>query len=354
MPNQNIPHPPTIAIVGVTGLVGAQALQILAERHHPSARIHCYGSPRSVGNHINYQGTQLPIKPLDQLATDAIKCSIDYALLCADAPTAVKSRDLLSHTQTTIIDNSSAFRLDPDVPLVIPEINAHLLTLCPRVVANPNCSTIMLLAALAPIRQAIGIASIQLTTYQAVSGAGKAALAELRNQSQAYLDGNTTPPSVFPTPCAFNVFEHESPIDPATGLNGEETKIIQESRRICNDPNLQIFPTCVRVPVERAHTQSIVIELDAPTTVAQLRSLLDRPGIKLSEPASPLTPRDAANQNDIHIGRIRIDPASNHRRAALWICADQIRKGAALNAIQIMDALQSDKASRAQTPQAVV
>tara|TARA_R110002072_G_scaffold42064_22_gene119136 strand:- start:16328 stop:17392 length:1065 start_codon:yes stop_codon:yes gene_type:complete len=354
MPNQKLPHPPTIAIVGPTGLVGNEALQILAERNHPSAHIHCYGSPRSVGKHIDYQRTQLPIKPLDQITTDAIACSIDYALLCADGPTAIKARDLLAHTQTAIIDNSSAFRMAPDVPLVIPEINAHLLSPRPRIVANPNCSTIMLLAALAPIREALTINSIQLTTYQAVSGAGKAALAELRDQTQAYLDGQVTPPSVFPTPCAFNVFEHESPIDPATGFNGEETKIIQESRRICNDPNLQIFPTCVRVPVERAHAQSIVIELDAPTTADQLRSLLNRPGIKLSDPGSPLTPRDAANQDDIHIGRIRIDPSSNHRRAALWISADQIRKGAALNAIQIMDTLHSGNTSQYQTSQAMV
>jgi len=324
---------PAIAIVGATGVVGLEAIKILESRRYPPERIRCYGSVRSAGSTISYMGTQLTVSLLDEITENPP----EFALLCADAHTALRVRDMLESTATTIIDNSSAFRMDPDVPLVIPEVNGHLLHSKPSLVANPNCSTIMMLTALEPIREAYGIQNISVTTYQAVSGAGKAGIQELRDQTRAHLDGLDETPSVFPCSCAMNVFEHESAIDPETGFNGEETKMILESRRIWNDQTLSVLPTCIRVPVERAHSQSIVVEVSTPITVQKIRSRLQSSGIRVLENGVSLTPRDVAGHDEVFVGRIRIDPHSNGTRVLLWICCDQIRKGAALNAIQIMD-----------------
>lgn len=332
---------PDIGIVGATGIVGREALDILESRGHPPESIRCFGSVRSAGSTLSYMGTALPILPMDQI----IDTPLDFALLCASSQVAVQVRALLSGLPTTIIDNSSAFRMEPDVPLVIPEVNGDLLEHQPAVVANPNCSTIMMLTALQPIRNSFGIQSICVTTYQAVSGAGKAGIQELRNQSQSYLDGRDESPSVFPVSCAMNVFEHESEIDPDTGFNGEESKMIQESRRIWQDPSLSILPTCVRVPVERAHSQAITIVVDIPVRIEQIRNVLRVPGIQVMDDGFPLTPRDAAGCNDVFVGRIRIDPLSDGKRVLLWICCDQVRKGAALNAIQIMDSIRKNEQS---------
>lgn len=324
---------PSIAIVGATGVVGLEALSILESRRCAAEQIQCYGSERSAGSTLPYMGTQLPVSLLDEIT----ESPPEFALLCADAQTARRVRDMLDSTATTIIDNSSAFRMDPDVPLVIPEVNGYLLRSKPSLVANPNCSTIMMLTALQPIREAYGIHNISVTTYQAVSGAGKAGIQELRDQTRAHLDGLDETPTVFPCSCALNVFEHESEIDPETGFNGEETKMILESRRIWNDQTLSVLPTCIRVPVERAHSQSIIVEVGAPVTVDQIRETLRSVGIRVLNHGVALTPRDAAGHDEVFVGRIRIDPLSNGTRVVLWLCCDQIRKGAALNAIQIMD-----------------
>ena len=326
---------PDVGIVGTTGVVGLEVLSILESRRHPPERIRCYGSERSAGSTLPYMGTQLSVSLLNQI----IESPPEFALLCADAQTARRARDMLDSTTTTIIDNSSAFRMNPTVPLVIPEVNGHLLQSKPSVVANPNCSTIMMLTALQPIREAFEIQSISVTTYQAVSGAGKAGIQELRDQTRAHLDGLDETPTIFPCSCALNVFEHESTIDPATGFNGEETKMILESRRIWNDQTFPVLPTCVRVPVERAHSQAITIEVNTPVNVDQIRNILRAPGIRVLDNGISLTPRDAAGHDEVFVGRIRIDPLSNGTRVLLWICCDQIRKGAALNAIQIMDRL---------------
>tara|TARA_R110002096_G_scaffold173781_10_gene349221 strand:+ start:185458 stop:186471 length:1014 start_codon:yes stop_codon:yes gene_type:complete len=324
---------PSIAIVGATGVVGLEALSILESRRYAAEQIQCYGSERSAGSTVPYMGTQLPVSLLDEF-TGSLP---EFALLCADAKTARRVREMLDSTRTTIIDNSSAFRMDPDVPLVIPEVNGYLLRSKPSLVANPNCSTIMMLTALQPIREAYGIQNICVTTYQAVSGAGKAGIQELRDQTRAHLDGLDETPTVFPCSCAMNVFEHESEIDPETGFNGEETKMILESRRIWDDQSLSVLPTCIRVPVERAHSQSIIVEVGAPVTVDQIRQTLRSVGIRVLNHGVALTPRDASGHDEVFVGRIRIDPLSNGTRVVLWVCCDQIRKGAALNAIQIMD-----------------
>jgi len=323
---------PSIAIVGAGGAVGREVLSILASRQHPVDRLGLFGSARSAGNMVEFGGGVLPIREIDELSPGRY----DFALLCADAETARSVRGTLAGSETVIIDNSSAFRMDPDVPLVIPEINGALLTPSTRVVANPNCSTIMMLMAIDPLRTAFGVRGVTVTTYQAVSGAGAAGIGELYEQTKAALVGITLEPSVFPVSCAFNVFEHESVMNPETGFNGEEQKMIAESRRIWNDPQLSVLPTCVRVPVERAHAQSIIVDLGRATTVDGARDALRGPGRMVLPAGDALSPRDAAGRDEVMIGRVRMDPCDG-RRLVLWVCCDQLRKGAALNAVQIMD-----------------
>lgn len=334
-----------IGVVGATGVVGQEALSILESRGHPVEHIRCYGSNRSVGKCVSYNETDVPLLHTDQIADH----ELDFALLCADAQTARDIRTKLSSTTTVIIDNSSAFRMDADVPLVIPEVNGHLLRENHQVIANPNCSTIMMLAALQPIREAYGIKSISVTTYQAVSGAGKAGITELYDQTRAHMDGRDETPLIFPTSCAFNVFEHESEIDPKTGFNGEETKMILETKRIWDDKDIAVLPTCVRVPVERAHAQAITIDINTPVSAEDIKATLKSPALRVFDVGDSITPRDAAGHDDIFVGRIRFDPSSNGTRVLLWICCDQVRKGAALNAIQIMDTIISVRMKNSRT-----
>lgn len=333
-----------VAIVGAAGAVGREVISILAARRHPAERLTLFGSARSAGRVVEYGRDGLEIRALEDMG----RSEFDFALLCADAGVARSVRAALEGTAAVIIDNSSAFRMDPDVPLVIPEINGDLLTRSTRVVANPNCSTIMMLMAIDPLRAAFGVRGVTVTTYQAVSGAGAAGIAELFEQTRAALTGASAPPSVFPVSCAFNVFEHESTIDPETGFNGEEQKMIAESRRIWNDPQLSVLPTCVRVPVERAHAQSIIVDLGRATTVDRARDALRGPGLMVLPAGEALSPRDAAGRDEVMIGRVRIDPMSGGRRLLLWACCDQLRKGAALNAVQVME--RASMLQRAKTP----
>lgn len=326
---------PRIGIVGARGAVGTEARSILSQREFAADSIVCFGSARSEGTHVLYGSDSLTIQPMNSIANH----ELDYILCCADAQAAREVANSLHGDSTTIIDSSSAFRADPDVPLVIPEINADLLTPHTRLVANPNCSTIMMLRALEPIRRTYGIQRVSTTTYQAVSGAGRTGIEELHRLTRAYLNEQPAKSSVFPVSCAFNVFEHESAIDPETGFNGEELKMISETRKIWGLPDLSILPTCVRVPVERAHAQSVTVDLEHPACLTSIGEALRTHSIRVLEPGDPLTPHDAAGGDDVIVGRIRIDPDSQSRRVTLWICCDQIRKGAALNAIQIMECI---------------
>ncbi|MCA9300319.1 MAG: aspartate-semialdehyde dehydrogenase, partial [Phycisphaerales bacterium] len=225
-----------------------------------------------------------------------------------------------------VVDNSAAFRMSH--PLVIPTVNGHLVQ-GPGLYANPNCSTIMFVAALDPIRRAFGLRHVTVSTYQAVSGAGRDAIEELRTQTRALARGEVASPQVFPEPCAQNVFPHESEIDD-TGFNGEERKMIAESARLWNE-DVPILPTCVRVPVERAHSQSIVAELDRPASAEAIIDVLRAtPGLRLVDTPTPLK---AAHTDDVHVGRVR----TRGSRVAIWTCCDQLRRGAALNTIEIAD-----------------
>lgn len=344
--HQSNPITPTVAIVGARGLVGSEALAILKELGWPAGSIRVFGSSQSHGTIIHYNSTELVIESVESIAHDPP----EYALLCADDATAFDVTQRLSSSATRIIDNSAAFRLRPDVPLVIPEVNGGLLSDSDRVISNPNCSTIMMLTAVNPLRTVYGLRSMQVSTYQAVSGAGRLGLETLHEQSRAKILGDEIPKGAFPVSCAFDVFEHESMIDPESGFNGEESKMIAESRKIWESPNLSILPTCVRVPVERAHAQAITVELDQSVSVDTIQQLLRQaPGVRLAEKGTLLTPASIAGSDEVFVGRVRIDP-DDARRVLLWICCDQIRKGAALNAIQIMQQLMKTRSSDGYSP----
>ncbi len=325
----------TIAVVGAFGLVGREALSILADRGGPIERVRAFGSARSAGTAIAYRDGELGI---DELREGSLE-GCDVALFCTDADTAKAHIPLANAAGVRVVDNSSAFRLETATPLVVPEVNGHVLDDGPMLVANPNCSTILLLLAVEPIRRAFGVRSVVASTYQAISGAGRAAVEELFTQTREALDGKPIVPSAFPVPCAFNVFPHESAVDPQTRLNVEEAKIIAESRKIMGDPDLDISPTCVRVPVERCHSQSLTIELDRPATLGAVAEVFGSfPGVAFNgDPAALVTPRDIAGGDLIAISRPRL--SREGRRLSLWTCGDQLRKGAALNAVQIAERL---------------
>ncbi len=337
---------PLIAVVGATGAVGREALSILADRGHPADRILALASVRSAGQSAPYGSGSVPVMPL----ADGFP-SCDAALFCASAEVARRHIPAAVAAGAVVVDNSSAFRLDPAVPLVIPEVNGEAIGSA-RLIANPNCSTIILLMALNPIRQRFDISRIVVSTYQAVSGAGLEAIDELRTQTRAALDGNHVEPRLFPEPCAFNVFSHESPLDPQTGRNAEESKMIAESRRIWDDATLTLLPTCVRVPVFRAHTQSVLLTLSSPASEANLRDCISRAaGLRLLDDRRSNrfpTPLEASGGDDVLVGRLR---AFSPTDFGLLVAGDQLRTGAALNAIRILDHLRITPTAAPQRPQ---
>jgi aspartate-semialdehyde dehydrogenase len=323
-----------VAIVGATGAVGREALAILAARGIPKDRIVPLASERSVGMCLPYGDDAVTVRALTH---EAVECC-DAAIFAASADIAKEYAPRAAAKGVVIVDNSSAFRAHPDVPLVVPEINAQGIE-SSNLIANPNCSTIIMLLALEPLKRAFGVREITVSTYQAVSGAGIEAVGEMYNQSREKLDAKKLISRVFAEPIAFNVFPHESTMDPDTGLNGEESKMISESRRIWADPALRIFPTCVRVPVERAHSQAIIVTLDEKVTKSKLISAYEgAAGVSLADLKSgPPTPLKASGRDNVLVGRLRMDPSGDPCRVGLWACGDQLRKGAALNAIQILD-----------------
>lgn len=345
---RNDPHSGTIAILGATGAVGQEALAQLAALNIPPSRILALASEQSAGRVLSYGNTTVRVAPLRNDTFAPGPTAPTVAIFASSTEISRTFAPLAAAAGTTVIDNSSAFRLAPGIPLIVPEINGdELFHSAPqqRIIANPNCSTIILLMAIHPLRAAFGISSINVATYQAVSGAGLAAMDELREQAAQSLAGHTPRPSIFKEPCAFNVFSHDSDVDPATGINGEERKIIDESRKILRDPSLEITPTCVRVPVLRAHTQAISLRLSNTAQESQVRECLSTaPGVRIIDDraanAFP-TPLKASGSDHVLIGRIRPDPAKPldaYGRTTGWcllVCGDQIRKGAATNAIQI-------------------
>jgi aspartate-semialdehyde dehydrogenase len=335
-----VKNDPVVAIAGVTGAVGAEFIATMERRGFRVGKLKALASARSAGKIIDFRGERIVIEKLDENSF----AGVDIALFSAGgdvsrqfAPQAVKAGAI-------VIDNSSAFRMDPQVPLVIPEINAGRIREHRGIIAVPNCAAITALMPLWPIHRINRVRRVIISTYQAASGAGAAAMEELVESTRASLNGQAYPPKAVPHPFAFNLFSHNAPIDPATGYNDEETKVIKETRKIFEDDRIAVGVTCVRVPVLRAHCAAITFECERPITEDEVRAMLsDAPGVKIVDDRTknyfPM-PIDASGQDDVLVGRIRRDLSdpSGHS-IAMFAAADQLLKGAALNAIQIAELL---------------
>jgi aspartate-semialdehyde dehydrogenase len=326
-----------LAVVGATGAVGQEILRTLERRRFPVASLKALASARSVGKKVEFAGKALTIEELNDAAFEGV----DYALFSAGATRSRQFADACKKAGAVMIDNSSAFRMQSDVPLVVPEINAGDLAKHNGIIAVPNCSAIILGVPLWPLHQAAHIERIIVSTYQSASGAGAQAMAELEGQVQAYAAGKEMTRSVFPHQIAFNVFSHNTAIA-ENGYNEEENKVIEETRKIFHQPALPIVATCIRVPVLRAHSESIVIETRKPLSPEQAREILSKaPGVKLVDNAEknhfPM-PIEASGQHDVLVGRIRRD-LSHPNGLALFVAGDQLLKGAAWNAVQILETL---------------
>ena len=331
---------PVVAIAGVTGAVGAEFIATMDKRAFPVRKLKALASARSAGKTIDFRGQKVVIEELNQNSFQGV----DIALFSAGGGISRKFAPIAVKAGAVVVDNSSAFRMDPDVPLVIPEINAGRIREHRGIIAVPNCSAITALVPLWPIHRQNRIKRLILSTYQAASGAGAAAMEELLESTRASLAGQSYQPKVLPHPYAFNVFNHDTKVDSETGYNEEETKVIRESRKILEDERIAIGITCVRVPVLRAHSQAITFECEKPISEAQVRAILsEAPGVKIVDDREnnyfPM-PRDASGQDDVLVGRIRRDLSdpSGHS-ISMFVAADQLLKGAALNAIQIAELL---------------
>jgi aspartate-semialdehyde dehydrogenase len=331
---------PVVAIVGATGAVGVELLRCLEQRRFALSELRLLASARSAGKTLKFRDQPLTVRELKE---DSF-AGVDVGLFSAGASTSRRFAPLAVRAGATVVDNSSAFRMDPQVPLVVPELNAAAMRGHHGIIANPNCCAIIAITPLWPIHRKNRIARLQLATYQAASGAGAAAMEELRESTRAYLEGRAYENTVLPHPYAFNLFSHNTRIDPVTGYNDEETKVIQETRKIFGDPDIRVSATCVRVPVLRAHSVAITFECERPITPVEVRALLqDAPGVKLVDDAErnyfPM-PKDASGQDAILVGRIRQDVSDpSGRSIVLFVAGDQLLKGAALNAVQIAEAL---------------
>jgi aspartate-semialdehyde dehydrogenase len=337
---------PTVAIVGVTGAVGAEFIATLDRRNFPVGRLKPLASARSAGKPLAFRGQKIAIEEL----TESAFAGVDLALFSAGGEISRRFAPLAVKAGAVVVDNSSAFRMQAEVPLVIPEINARRIREHQGIIANPNCAAITALVPLWPIHQANRIRRVIISTYQAASGAGAAAMEELALSTRAYLEGQTYQPKVLPHPYAFNLFSHNTAIDPATGYNDEETKVIKETRKILEDQDIAVGVTCVRVPVLRAHCEAITFECERPITEAEVRALLrDAPGVRLVDDRVrnhfPM-PIEASGQDEVLVGRIRQDLSDpTGRSIALFVAADQLLKGAALNAVQIAERLLPGRAA---------
>lgn len=324
-----------IAIVGASGAVGQELLRVLDEQNFPVSELLLFGSSRSAGSSYMFRGKEITVKELRD--NDDFK-GVDFAFVSAGASTSRQYADTITRFGTLMIDNSSAFRMDADVPLVVPEVNGEDALNAPRnIIANPNCTTIQMVVALKPIHDLAGIRSVHVATYQAASGAGASAMAELQTQSAQLARGEEPTVEKFAFQLAYNVIPH---IDIFTdnGYTKEEMKMYHETKKIMHAPDLNVSATCVRVPVMRAHSEAIWVETERPITVEQAREafasaegvvLMDNPQAK--EYPMPLF---IAGENPVYVGRIRHD-LTNPNGLSFWTVSDQIKKGAALNAVQI-------------------
>ena len=331
---------PVVAVVGATGAVGVEMIGCLEKRRFPLSRLRLFASARSAGQTVNYAGQSVRV---EELREDALG-GVDIALFSAGGSISKRFAHLFTEQGAIVVDNSSAFRMDPNVPLVVPEINADAISGHNGIIANPNCAAILTITPLWPLHRVNPIQRLIISTYQAASGAGAAAMEELRESTRAHLNGQEYQQKVLPHPYAFNVFSHNTRVDPVTGYNEEETKVMQEARKIMNAPSMRISATCVRVPVLRAHCISATVECERPIDPATARSLFESaPGVRVVDDVQnnyfPM-PKDASGRDELLVGRIRQDVSDpSGRSISLFIAGDQLLKGAALNAVQIAERL---------------
>jgi aspartate-semialdehyde dehydrogenase len=327
----------TIAILGATGAVGTEFLSLLETRNFPIEQLKLLATEQSAGKQIKFQDTTLTVEAV----TPESFQDVDLVLASAGGKVSKQWLPIAVESGAVCIDNSSAFRLDPRVPLVVPEVNPESAFAHAGIIANPNCTTILMCVVINPLHRVIPIQRLVVATYQSASGAGARAMAELKNQCSAMLAGQAVTAEVLPYPLAFNLFLHNSPMTEWNYCE-EELKMVRETRKIMAEPDLKVTATCVRVPVLRAHSEAVNIEFTQPFPVDQARQILNSaPGVRVVEDFAlnyfPM-PIDASGRDEVLVGRIRQD-LSHANALDLWLCGDQIRKGAALNAIQIAELL---------------
>jgi aspartate-semialdehyde dehydrogenase len=327
----------TVAVVGATGAVGTEMIQVLEERGFPVGKLIPLASARSEGNEVTFRDQELPVKVLQ---ADSFK-SVDLALFSAGASVSKEFGPIAVQARAIVVDNSSAWRMDPKVPLVVPEVNALALAQHQGLIANPNCSTIQMVVALKPLHDAVKIKRIIVTTFQSVSGTGKEAMEELAEQTRKLLGMGEAHAEVYPHQIAFNCLPHIDDFLP-NGYTKEEMKMVNETQKIFDDSSMQVTATTVRVPVFVCHAESINIETERKLSANEARALLSAaPGIQVYDDPSrnlyPL-PIDVVGTDDVYVGRVREDE-SIPNGLNLWVVADNLRKGAALNAVQIAEVL---------------
>ncbi|MCH4903981.1 aspartate-semialdehyde dehydrogenase [Cylindrospermopsis raciborskii CHAB3438] len=327
----------SVAILGATGAVGTELLELLESRKFPVDNLKLLASERSAGKVIQFQGENLVIESVNDRSFD----QIDIVLASAGGGTSKIWAPKAVDRGAVVIDNSSTFRMHPDVPLIVPEVNPQEAANHKGIIANPNCTTILMALVVWPLHQVKPVKRIVAATYQSASGAGAKAMEEVKVQSQFILEGKQPVAQVLPYPLAFNLFPHNSPMT-SMGYCEEELKMVNETRKIFGNQDIRITATCVRVPVLRAHSEAINLEFDTPFAPDTARQILSgSPGVQLLEDWHknyfPM-PMEASGKDEVLVGRIRQD-ISHPCGLELWLCGDQIRKGAALNAVQIAELL---------------
>jgi aspartate-semialdehyde dehydrogenase len=324
-----------VAVVGATGMVGNEMLRVLAQRQFPSDRVVALASERSKGLTVAYNGSSIKVEEL----SEATFKGVDVALFAASSDIALMYGPAAAEAGALVIDNSSAWRMKENVPLVVPEVNPDDIRKNEGIIANPNCCAIPLAVVLNPIRKAVGVERVLVSTYQSASGAGRALVDELEEQTKAIAHDKEPPVNAYPYQLAYNVVPGGWRVE-ADGYNEEEVKIVNETRKILHEPELRITATCVRVPVPIGHGESLFVETAEKITADEARTLLgNAPGVVVQDdPQARLypTPHGVAGKDEVYVGRIREDASTKHG-LALWIVSDNLRKGAALNAVQIAE-----------------
>jgi aspartate-semialdehyde dehydrogenase len=329
-----------VAIVGATGAVGEVLLELLESRNFPVNNLYLLASERSAGTTLSFKGKRITVQNLAEFDFS----QAEIGLFSAGGSISAEYAPKAAAAGCVVIDNTSHFRRDEDVPLVVPEVNSHALERFAdrNIIANPNCSTIQMLVALKPIYDAVGIARINVATYQAVSGTGKSAIEELAAQTARLLNGQPAQSKVYPKQIAFNALPHIDTFQ-ENGYTREEMKMVWETQKIFEDETISVNPTCVRIPVFHGHSEAVHIETKQPITAAEAQSLLERaPGVEVIDTRTdggyPTPVSEAAGSDPVYVGRIRED-ISHPMGLDLWVVSDNLRKGAALNSVQIAEVL---------------